>query len=158
MDLLSQFNDILKLACEWASEQEASILKNGHSLLPQLLLDAKEIGVIYPNKVRILIVSEIPRPNQPLLKEACMQTNFLNSNTIGLTLNYGIYVRSDYISHRETYIHELAHVAQYEKLGDMQPFLQKYLFEIITKGYLSASMEQEAIEIVKKICNQTHIY
>ena len=150
-DLISQFNEILPLACKWAESQEKLILQKGRPLSPQLLSDAKKIGVAYPDKVRVLAVNAIPRPKHPLLKAACNQTNFLTPDTDGLTLRYGIYIRSDCANERRLYVHELVHVAQYEELGGIQQFLQKYLSDIATIGYSSAPMEQEALKIAKDI-------
>lgn len=151
-NLISQFDEILPLACEWAKSQERLILQKGNPLSRKLLLDAKKIGVAQPEKVRILVVTTIPTPEHPLLKEACNQTNFLTPDTTGLTLRYGIYVRSDCSQDRRLYVHELVHVAQYERLGGIQQFLKKYLFEVATIGYLSAPIEQEAINTAKGIC------
>ena len=153
MDLRAQFNTIVSLACEWAETQESLILQSGSPLSQQLLLDAEKIGVVHADNVKVLIVPAIPRPGHPLLKEACNQTNFLSSDTAGLTLRYGIYVRSDCANNRSLYVHELVHVAQYERFGGIQQFLQKYLLEVVTTGYPSMSMEQEAINIARDICS-----
>lgn len=151
-DLIAQFNTILPLACKWVESQETLILQKGIPLSSGLLLDAKKIGVINCNGIRLLAVPKIPRPEHPLLEETCIQTNFLTPDTAGLTLRYGIYIRSDCINDRFLYVHELVHVAQYERLGGIQQFLQQYLFEVVTVGYPSASMEQEAIKTARDMC------
>ena len=153
-DLISQFAKILPLACKWARSQERLILRKGKPLPPELVIDADKVGVIHPDKVRVLVVKRIPGPKHPLLKAACIQTNFLPPDTDGLTLRYGVYVRDNCADNRSLYIHELAHVAQYERLGGIQQFLQKYLSEIAAVGYSSAPMEQSAIKIAEDICGQ----
>ena len=154
IDLITQLDQILLLACKWAEFHEAQILQNGEPLLPHLLSDAKAAGVTHPDKVRILAVPSIPSPDHPLLKAACIQTGFLTSNTAGLTLRNGIYVKSNYINDRLLCVHELTHVAQYERLGSIKQFLKKYLQELIVEGYSSTmSMEQEADSMARKICD-----
>ena len=152
IDLVSQFNEILSLACEWVESQEALILEKGSSISSELVKIARRIGIAYPNKVKILVVPLIPRPVHPLLEAACDQTSFLNKDTAGLTLRYGIYVRSDCINDSSLYVHELTHVLQYERLGGIKQFLQQYLLELVTSGYQSASLEQEAVNTAKHIC------
>lgn len=145
---------ILQLACEWAQLQETLILQKGNPLSSQLLLDAEKIGVIQSDKVRILAVSTIPRPEHPLLEELCRQRNFLTSDTLGLTLRYGIYIRSNCINDRSLLVHELVHVWQYEQLGGFRQFLQKYLPEVLTLDYPNTPMEQEAVNKARNIILQ----
>jgi hypothetical protein len=49
-------------------------------------------------------------------------------------------------------VHELAHVAQYERLGGILSFLRKYLFECLTMGYVASPLELEAIAATAGIC------
>lgn len=154
IDLVTQFKNLLPLACKWAEAQETLILQRGLPLLQELILDSVKVGIANPNKVRTLIVPVIPVPEDPLLKEACNTTTLITNNTAGLTLRYGIYIRSDCANDRSLYVHELVHVAQYERLGSIQAFLQQYLYEVVTVGYQSAPMEQEAIIKTRTICAQ----
>jgi len=139
------------LACKWAQIQEQTILKNGTPLSPQHIPDAINAGVAYPDKIRILLVTAIPVPDHPLLREACAQTQLISPQTAGLTLGYGIFIRSDCAKNHEIYAHEFVHVMQHESWGGISQFLQRYLFEVITTGYPSAPMEQEAIKKAKDI-------
>ena len=141
------FNKILPLACQWVEEQERLILNKGVPLSEEFLIYASKVGVNHPDRIRILSVNPIPIPENPILKEACNQTQLISSFTAGLTLRYGIFVRSDFFHDRRLYVHELVHVAQYERLGGIQQFLQQYLYEVLTIGYPEAPMEQEAIKV-----------
>jgi len=102
--------------------------------------------------VRLAQLPEIPIPDDPALRAAVQETQFLSPLTRGLTLRYGIFIRSDCRSDRTMVIHELAHTAQYERLGGFEPFLRQYLFECLTIGYPEAPMEQEVIELTARIC------
>jgi hypothetical protein len=147
-----QFEMLLPLACEWAASQEQRILATGEALSDAMLSDARLVGVAIPERVRLLYVPEIPIPDDPALCAAVEETQFLSPLTRGLTLRYGIFIRSDYRSDRTMVIHELGHTAQYERLGGFEPFLRRYLFECLTIGYPEAPMEQEVIALTERIC------
>ena len=147
-----QFEALLPLACQWAAAQEQRILALGERLSGPALADARRIGVSQPESVRILYVSEIPIPQHPALRAAAEQTQLISPLTGGLTLRYGIFIRADCAYSRAMVVHELAHTAQYERLGGFEPFLRQYLIECLTIGYPEAPMEQEVIELTARIC------
>ena len=147
-----QFQALLPLACAWAEEQEGHILREGVPLSAGQIVDAKRIGLAYPERVRLRVVDEIPLPENPALRAAAEATALISPLTAGLTLRYGIFIQSDYWCHRRLVVHELAHVAQYERLGGFRPFLQQYLFECLTIGYPEAPLEQEAKNIENRFC------
>ena len=149
-----EFRQLLLLACAWAEEPEAHILKQGVGLTPDQAADAKLIGVAALAQVRLLSVDQIPVPEHPALRAAAEATHLISPLTAGLALRHGIFVRSECWGQRRLIVHELAHTAQYERLGGFQPFLEKYLWECLTVGYPDAPMEQEAIAIERRFCGQ----
>jgi hypothetical protein len=149
---LEQFESLLPLACEWAAAQEQHILAVGAPLSQVALDDARRVGVAQPQRARILYLPEIPIPEHPALRAAAEQTQLISPLTGGLTLRYGIFIREDCAYSRDMVVHELAHTAQYERLGGFEPFLRQYLFECLTIGYPEAPMEQEAISLTSHIC------
>jgi hypothetical protein len=151
--LLKRFETLLPLAAKWASEQEKRILRDGVPLSEQEISDAKAVGVRDPCQVRLLRIEAIPSPRHPLLRIAQSAINLLTSTPRGLTLQHGIFVRSDCWRDRALIVHELAHTAQYERLGGILPFLRKYLFECATVGYRKSPMEREAAEMAARICS-----
>lgn len=146
-----EFAQLLPLAVTWAEQQENYIIKNGVQLMLSQITDARLVSVVDPEKIRLLKVHQIPLPSDPLLKNAAQMIGLITRNTIGLTLRYGIFIREDFWNDRKIVVHELVHVTQYEKLGGIGQFLQKYLQECITIGYLQAPMEQEARILSNKI-------
>jgi hypothetical protein len=148
-----QLAHLLPLAVNWAREQESYILQNGEPLTASQTDDARLVPVEHPEKVRLLSVDEIPSPDNPLLRTAAQITGLIPTNAIGLTLRYGIFMQSDYGQDRKLIVHELAHVAQYERCGGIAEFLKQYLLECITIGYPDAPMEQEAVSIANRICS-----
>jgi len=110
-----QFESLLPLACTWAAEQEQLILKTGVPLTDVQMADARKIGVAHPEKVRLLKVERIPGPTDPILAMAAKATNFLSENTEGMTIQHGIFIRSDCWEKRLLVAHELVHTTQYER-------------------------------------------
>ncbi len=152
-----QFAELFPLAVTWAEQQENYILQNGILLTPFQVTDARLIPVVNPEKVRLLSVNQIPLPNEPSLRTTAQMTGLITTNTIGLTLRYGVFIRKDFWNDRKIVAHELVHVAQYERLGGIGQFLQKYLQECITIGYPQAPMEQEAITLSNKIVSASNL-
>jgi hypothetical protein len=148
-----QFEELVPLAAEWAAEQEEWILREGVPLSEQEIADAKALGVREPERVRLLQVDAIPTPMHPMLKAACNAINFFTATPRGLTLQYGIFVRSDCWRDRFLIAHELAHTAQYQRLGGILPFLRGYLFQCATIGYREAPLEREALHAAQRVCS-----
>lgn len=146
-----QFKILIPLATAWAEEQEGVIFRDGVPLNELQMTDARTLGLCQPEKVRLLNVAAIPLPDDPLLKAAAQSIHLITPRTIGLTLRYGIFVRSDFWGDRSLIVHELVHTLQYERLGGFVPFLQQYLYECNTIGYPAAPMEQEAITTTARL-------
>src|SRR6266446_2027344 len=130
-----QFAILLPLACVWAEEQERIILRDGVALATAQIGDAKRVGITHPERVKVRVVDEIPSTAHPALRRAAEMTGLISPLTAGLTLRYGIFIRSDLWGERRLVVHELAHVAQYERFGGFRSFLEQYLHECITIGY-----------------------
>ena len=143
--LLQHFDALLPLATEWATAQEEMILESGAPLSPQGLVDANKMGVVYPERVRLLRVASVPMPMNPLLRQAAEATNLISPNTGGMAIRYGIFVRQDCWNNRSLIAHECVHTSQYERFGGIGEFLSQYLRECIEIGYPAAPLEQEAV-------------
>jgi hypothetical protein len=144
---------VLPVACAWAAEQEAVILRDGVALTASQIDDARQIGVVHPERVRLRVVEQIPLPLHPMLRDAAEVTGLISPRTAGLALRYGIFIRSESWGERRLVVHELAHTAQYERLGGFQSFLEQYLYECITPpGYPFGLLEREAKRIERETC------
>jgi len=144
---------VLPLACAWGEEQEAVILRDGVALTASQIADARQIGVAHPECVRLRVVEQIPLPLHPMLRDAAEVTGLISPRTAGLALRYGIFIRSESWGQRRLVVHELAHTAQYERLGGFRAFLEQYLSEcIIPPGYPFGSLEREAKRIERETC------
>jgi hypothetical protein len=151
--LPEKFEALLPLAAQWAAEQEAQVLREGEPLTEEEIVDAKAVGVREPERVRLLQVDSIPSPTHPMLKAAYDAIDFVASAPRGLTVQYGIFVRTDCRQDRHLLVHELVHISQYERLGGILPFLSGYILQCATIGYREAPLEQEAIAISERVCS-----
>ena len=150
-NLVDLFPQILELAVEWVWQGEVRILREGRPLDASELEDARAAGVCNPARVRILVVPQIPRPDAALLREANEQVQLITEEAGGLTCNYGIYIHESAEGDRRLLLHELVHVAQFERLGGIKPFLNQYLLECLRHGYNYSPLERESDEVSRRI-------
>ena len=114
--------------------------------------DARAIGVLHPERVRVLHVSTVPLPGQLVTGVARYFGGASFSDTSGLSARYGIYIRARFAADRQLLAHELTHTHQYQRMGGIRPFLRQYLQECLTVGYLDAEMEMEARVAAERVC------
>lgn len=134
---------ILPKAIAWAEAQSAQIAHSGYPLDDSLISLAHRVGVLHPERIRILEVDSLPMPDDQDLRQAALETGLLGANAIGLTLAYGIYVRRGHRTPR-LLAHEFRHVHQYENSGSIAAFLPVYLQQVISVGYENAPLEIDA--------------
>ena len=108
---------VLPLATTWAEQQEQLTLREGVPLTPQLLDDARRVGVAHPERVRLRQVDRVPMPVHPLLRTVGEKTGLISPHVAAMSLRYGLNIRSTEWGNRRIIVHELAHTAQYERLG-----------------------------------------
>jgi hypothetical protein len=143
MDLAAALPDLLPLAIEWAQARALEAATSGLALAETRVKIARAVGVVKPELIRILIVSVLPVPTHPGLREAALQTGLLGPDSIGLTLGHSVLVRLGHDTTR-TLSHEFRHVYQYETAGSLTAFLPVYLQQIVTHGYDKAPFEIDA--------------
>lgn len=142
-DLCVNLSDFLPKAIAWTEMQSSQITYFGQPLNDELTSLARSVGVLHPQRIRIVEVDSLPMPDDPDLKEAALATGLLGDNMIGLTLGYGVYVCRGHWTIR-LLSHEFRHVYQYEKAGSIVAFLPVYLQQIVSVGYDSAPFEVDA--------------
>jgi len=150
--LLTSLPAMLPVACAWAEKEEAIILDQGVPLTGPQLADARHVGVAHPEKIRVLLVEALPYPENADVVFAAKQVGLFQAGSSGLALGYGIFLRYGDGEDRQVLVHECVHVAQYERLDGIRPFLNVYLRECIDPGYPFGALEQEAILLSRDIC------
>ena len=146
MNIIELLPSLLPLAASWVEEQEFLILRDGVPLAGHTLEDARAVGVIHPEKIRVMYGPKMPVPAYPALLEAGKATGLISPHTGGMAFRYGIFIRNDCRNDRNMMAHECAHTGQYERLGSIAAFLSQYLEQCVTIGYPAAPLEQEAID------------
>ena len=135
---------LLPFATRWVRRQEARILRDGRPLLDWEKVWAVEVGVEHPEKVRVLPIAEVPTPGSGVLRFFASLTRFTVDSPSGMAVRYGIFLDAGHATNPSLLVHELAHVAQFEDLGGIEPFLREYLTQCVADGYWDSLMEQEA--------------
>jgi hypothetical protein len=147
------FQTILSLAIPWAKEQEELILARGVSLVAQHLADARLVGVQDPSRIRVLVVERLPLPENPLLAQFAREKQILTTASRGCTFGYGIMIRADCWGDRELLVHNLVHVAQCERIPDLETCIREYVSDRTQCAkFTTGSFEEEARRITRQIC------
>ncbi len=128
----------------WARRRERVILREGRPLTADQRALAQAVGVVAAARVRVQPVDVIPMPLPLYLRRAAELLGWLSPHIAGMTLGYGIVLRHDVCSDRRLLAHELAHVAQYERLGRFRGFMRHYVRECLWPGYPRGALELEA--------------
>jgi hypothetical protein len=143
LDLQSLLPRLLPGAIAWAEAQSQRAAAAGRSLDDAGLALARSVGVRRPERIRMLLVDRLPFPEEPILRQAAMQTGLLGFGMVGLTLGYSIFLVEGHETPR-LLSHECRHVHQYEALGSIPAFLSVYLDQIVRFGYDDAPLERDA--------------
>lgn len=136
-------------AALWIARWERKILACGIALDESQLVDARAVGVRFPERVRLLRVERVPFPQWA--GRLATIAGAEPAQTAGLTARYGIFIRADHWRNRALLLHELAHTAQYERLQGIRPFLTQYVRECLCEGYALAALEQEACAAARRM-------
>ena len=150
------FDRLALLACKWAKAQEVYILKHGAPLTSAQVADARRAGVQDPAQVRLLVVDRIPMPDDKELADAARHTQIITDSSKAVAIGYGIIIRADSWKNRELLLHQLVHVAQCERSGGLEPFVNEYLLDRRScRDFSLGSLEEEARGLAREICAGT---
>lgn len=133
---------LLPFGTRWAEKQESLILREGRPLSEWETMWATDVGVRKPEAVRILPVPRIPTPGSWFTR----LLRIFSEDPTGMAVNYGIYLEASQATNPSLLVHELTHVAQFERLGGIEAFLKEYITQCIRDGYWESEMEKEARE------------
>ena len=140
---MRDYNAIRGPVVRWASEHYQIIQNTGSSLSEVGLALARRVGVLEPERIRVLLVDEVPIHNDPLITDLAKSVGMLDEPTARLTLGHSIYIARGCESAR-LYSHEFRHVYQYETYGSIPAFMDEYLPQVLTLGYGKAPLELDA--------------
>lgn len=135
---------LLPRAIAWAEALSEQVLRTGQPLDEGLGALAREVGVARPGEIRIQEMARVPLPDDPLLQQAMAAIGFLGQGMAGLTLGHAVIVTPGLGRRTRLLSHEFRHVHQYEQAGSLAAFLETYLEQIVTFGYVGAPLERDA--------------
>ncbi len=140
---LTLASGIAPATARWAADQERHILAEGQPLNHEALAFALELEITEPESIRVLEVKSVPLPAPRPLVKLATRWGIPVFEPAGMALGRGIYLLD---GHSRILRHELVHVAQYQRLGGIEPFMRRYLTECLVHGYLDSPLEVEARE------------
>ena len=140
---LTLASGIAPATARWAADQERHILAEGKPLNHEALAFAHELEINAPESIRVLEVKCVPLPAPRPLVKLATRWGIPVFEPAGMALGRGIYLLD---GHSRILRHELVHVAQYQRLGGIEPFMRQYLTECLVHGYLDSPLEVEAQE------------
>ncbi len=147
------FEQLVALAYQWAKTQEEFVLTHGIPLGPQALADARRAGVRDCDRIRILVVDRIPVPETGELAEAAQRTRIVTPDTRCVGVGHAIMIRAEAWGDRELLVHNLVHIAQCERSGGLEQWVQEYLFDRQNSAAFTAGiLEEEARRVAREIC------
>lgn len=138
------FDDLWNAVTLWAEQQSALILAQGRPLTAAELATARAVGVVAPQRIRVLSVPEVPFPADPTLRAVAEGVGMVAELTGGMTLGHGIFMRADQAARADIWPHEFRHVAQYECFGSIKAFMFFYLKELLHFRYGPGPLETDA--------------
>jgi hypothetical protein len=148
-----KFEQLLPVANQWTKAQEQFVLARGAPLTPRQTVDAQLAGVQDCSRVRVLVVDRIPLPDHKELAEAARRTGIITHDTRCMGFGYAVIIRADAWGDRELFLHNLVHIAQCERCGGLDQWVQQYLFDRHNSAtFTIGSFEEEARELAREIC------
>jgi hypothetical protein len=147
------FQQLKPLACQWAKDQEQFILARGAPLGAGHMADARRAGVQDASRIKVLVVDRIPLPDHKELAEAARRGDIITESSRAVAIGHGIIIRADCWGDRELIVHQFVHVAQCERSGGLEPYLQEYLCDRQNcANFTIGSFEDEARGFAREIC------
>ena len=129
---------------DWAEQLASKSLREGAALETRFAQVARDMGVRDAERIRIVVVDQIPLPEDPHLKVAAGSVGLAQGSAAGMTLGYAVIVHRGYERDLRLLSHEFRHVAQYEAAGGIRPFLLVHLPQLVEFGYEDSPYEVDA--------------
>src|SRR6202165_5761783 len=132
---------------------EEFVLARGAPLGPRHMANARCAGVKDCSKIRVLVVDRIPLPDKKELAEAARRSGIITHDTRCVGFGYAVIIRADSWADRELLLHNLVHIAQCERSGGLEQWVEQYLGDRNTCAeFTIGSLEEEARRFAREIC------
>jgi hypothetical protein len=127
----------------WYDAVEARCLPLVRPLTAREMDDARRLGVLRPQDVRVAVLDAFPMPEDAELRAEAERHGLGSRAEAGRTMGHAILLKAWALDAPTVLRHELVHVAQMDRLG-REGFLRRYLMELEMLGYARSSLELEA--------------
>jgi len=139
---LNKVNSIIPHAVKWYGEVEKQLYAKGRPLTAVEKKEAKQLGVIHPDAVRVVILDKFPVPDA----ESTTNNHFEGARAMGNI----IMIKPRHQHDSQVLCHELVHIAQKDRMG-LHGFLKQYALEREVLGYSRSLLENEAYALQHEI-------
>ncbi len=140
---MKELQQWLPLVTAWARKHYDLIQDGGVELTDDAVDLARSVGVVEPNRIRVMLVDAIPFHDDQAIFSLAKSIGMLSGQVMGITFGHSIYIVKGCESAR-LFSHEFRHVHQYETLGSIQDFMAVYLDQVLEFGYHQAPLELDA--------------
>jgi hypothetical protein len=140
---IDDLNRLFPSAMNWYEQTEQRFGATGRQLTEAELQQAHILGIVHPERVRVVTQEHFPLPDQPELRAAALQLGIGARPESGRTMGNLIFLKPDLAADSPVLTHELVHIGQQERLGRRQ-FVYTILYELATVGYAKSPLEVEA--------------
>ncbi len=132
----------------WHQQSEVGLLAQGRVLTAKESAAAKRMGVLSPEKIRVVVARSFPMPQDDTVRTEVSNLGWSNSER-GRAMGYAVLLKTESANDTEALAHEFVHVAQAERMG-RSLFVRRWMVEMKTVGARRAPLEMVALEKQKK--------
>lgn len=144
-DIAAKVENLLPRVLEWYTRVETELLPQGRLLSETEMKIARQLGVIRPESVRIIVLEIFPMPEDRVLRAEAERYGLGSAAEGARAIGYVIMLKPRYAKSSMIIAHELVHVSQHDRLG-RAAFLRRYITEMEMLGYSRSPLEIEAYQ------------
>ena len=141
--VMAKLEIYLPKVSRWYAELEQELAQQGRRLTVEELKVAEKLGVLEPERVRVLVLEKFPMPQDSALLVEAKKYGLGSMTEGGRSIGHLVLLKPWVVAHKEVLNHELVHVAQMDRMGQ-EAFLRRYLIELEMMGYARSPLELEA--------------
>lgn len=149
VDIAAKVENLLPRAMDWFAEVETDLLPQGRPLSEGEMAFARQLGVIRPERVRVVVLASFPMPEDQVLRAEAERYGLGSTSEGARAIGYVIMLKPRFAKSSTVIAHELVHVSQHDRLG-RAGFLRRYITEMEIMGYSRSPLELEAYQKQRK--------
>lgn len=147
--IVAKVENLLPRAMEWFAEVETDLLPQGRPLSEGEMAFARQLGVLQPERVRVVVLASFPMPEDQVLRAEAERYGLGSTSEGARAIGYVIMLKPRFAKSSTVIAHELVHVSQHDRLG-RAGFLRRYITEMEIMGYSRSPLELEAYQKQRK--------